>query len=55
MLAELGKPNRCADVSGLVAALVDKAGLGRGPGTGEVDPEVVVAETADRSVGRGRC
>ena len=50
LLAELGLPNRCADVSDLVAALVDKAGVGRGPG-GEVDPEVVAAETADRSVG----
>ena len=50
LLAELGLPNRCADVTDLVAALVDKAGAGRGPG-GEVDPEVVAAETADRSVG----
>ena len=50
LLAELGRANRCADVSGLVAALVDKAGVGRGPG-GEVDPLVVAAETADRSVG----
>ena len=50
LLAELGRPNRCGDVSGVVAALVDKAGAGRGA-DGSVD-EVVVAElTADRSIG----
>jgi hypothetical protein len=29
LLAELGRPNRCADVSALVEALVGKAGVGR--------------------------
>ena len=50
LLAELGKPNRCADVSGLVAALVGKAGMGR-----DADGAVAAAEvaelTAQRSVG----
>ena len=50
LLAELGRPNRCADVSGLVTALVDKAGVGRGPG-GEVDAAEVAELTADRSIG----
>ena len=50
LLAELGRPNRCADVSGLVAALVGKAGAGRGA-DGRVDADVVAAEVADRSVG----
>lgn len=49
LLAELGKPNRCVDVTDLVGALVDKAGQGRTDGV--VDPEVVAELTRDRSVG----
>ncbi|QNK79574.1 DUF222 domain-containing protein [Nakamurella sp. PAMC28650] len=50
LLAELGRPHRCGDVTALVAALVDKAGQGRGP-DGLVDPVVVAELTCDRSIG----
>ena len=50
LLAELGRPNRCTEVTDLVSALVDKAGVGRGPG-GEVDAAEVAEVTADRSIG----
>jgi hypothetical protein len=50
LLAELGRPQRCGDVTALVAALVDKAGAGR-RADGVVDDEVVAELTADRSIG----
>jgi len=50
LLAELGRPQRCGDVTGLVAALVGKAGRGR-DADGEVDDAVVQELTRDRSIG----
>ena len=50
LLAELGRPQRCGDVTKLVAALVEKAGMGRGS-DGRVDPDEVAELTADRSIG----
>ena len=50
LLAELGRPHRCGDVTALVAALVEKTGFGRGP-DGQIDADEVAALTADRSIG----
>ena len=49
MLAELGKPGRCGDITRLIDALVDKGGKGRNT-DGEVDAAVVDDETARRAV-----
>ncbi|MET3805822.1 hypothetical protein ABIB25_002830, partial [Nakamurella sp. UYEF19] len=53
LLAELGVPGRCGDVSDLVNALVDKGGRGRrgdGAADGEVDAAEVAEVTADCAV-----
>ena len=49
LLAELGRPGRCGDITALVDALVDKAGLGRNA-AGEIDAAEVEQVTADTAV-----
>src|ERR1700709_143608 len=48
-LAELGRPQRCGDVTSLVAALIDKAGVGRGA-DGNLDDDLVAEVTRDRAI-----
>ncbi len=50
LLAELGRPQRCGDVTGLVDALINKAGLGHAA-DGHLDDELVSELTRDRSIG----
>ena len=49
LLAELGRPGRCGDITRLIDALVDKGGKGR-DSSGEVAAVVVDEETARRAV-----
>ena len=50
LLAELGRPQRCGDVTGLVTALIEKSGQCL-TADGKVDDELVAELTRDRSVG----